>query len=69
MTETTGPYGHSRRLIDINLDNQRQCPFCGSQNLCIVDWADDDGEYDAIECCQCKGCAPATVWNRRHISL
>lgn len=41
------------------------CPFCGSRHLQIVDWADDDGEYPAIECCGCKASAPAGRWNRR----
>lgn len=47
------------------LDNAMPCPFCGSLGLRITDWWDDDGEYDAIECCRCKAAAPADAWNRR----
>lgn len=47
------------------LKDALDCPFCGSWELRTVDWADDEGEYIAIECKQCRGCAPAGVWNRR----
>lgn len=38
----------------------RDAPFYLGMDRC-----DDDGEYDAIECCECKGSAPADVWNKR----
>jgi hypothetical protein len=41
------------------------CPFCSSQHLQVTNWWDDDGEYDAIGCLDCKAEAPATSWNRR----
>jgi len=37
------------------------CPFCGSDEL----WADDDGEFDALECDHCKASAPADQWDKR----
>ncbi len=48
-----------------DLDTALLCPFCGATDLRITDWWDDDGEYDAIECCRCLGCAPADKWNKR----
>jgi len=69
VTEDLNRYGTSQKMIEINLSVQRACPFCGCYDLRVVDWADDDGEYQAIECCQCKGCAPAEAWNKRFISL
>lgn len=47
------------------LEGMKACPFCGSTNLGITDWIDDDGEYDAIECQDCLGAAPAKQWNKR----
>ena len=41
------------------------CPFCGSDELSIVLWADDDGEFDALECDHCKAAAPLPTWDQR----
>jgi len=49
--------GHYRRVPG--------CPFCGSRELRITDWFDEDGKYDAIECGQCKAAAPANIWPQR----
>ena len=49
----------------IDLRDAKPCPFCGASNLSVVLWCDDDGEFDAIECDECKGAAPADVWNKR----
>ena len=54
-------------MDEINLESQSPCPFCGSHELRTAFWADDDGEYDAIECCNCNGAAPAEWWNQRAI--
>lgn len=43
----------------------KACPFCESTNLRDVAWADDTGEYDAIECSDCLGAAPSNIWNKR----
>jgi len=48
-----------------SLHDAKRCPFCGARELRIAWWSDDDGEYDAIECLDCKAAAPASVWNRR----
>lgn len=47
------------------LKGKRPCPFCGSVRLSVTDWWDDDGEYPAIECDECKGSSPAVTWNLR----
>ena len=52
-------------MCDELLKNTLPCPFCGWHELRITDWWDDDGEYNAIECRKCKGCAPADIWNKR----
>lgn len=42
------------------------CPFCGSNDLSVVAWCGDQGEFDAIECNKCLGSAPwAGGWNSR----
>jgi transcription elongation factor Elf1 len=41
------------------------CPFCGSKKLDTTEWFDEDGEFEAIECLNCKGAAPARIWNLR----
>jgi len=46
-------------------DKTLPCPFCGGTELRTVDWADETGEYDAIECSNCLGTAPASQWNNR----
>lgn len=51
----------AKRMLDI----YKPCPFCGSHILRITDWWDDSGEYDAVECIQCLGTAPAIQWNNR----
>ena len=43
----------------------KPCPFCGSDDLCLTDWFDIAEGRDAIECNNCKGCAPFDVWNQR----
>lgn len=49
-----------------DLTDALPCPFCGSTHLHVVDWYDDErGEFDAIECDDCLGAAPATIWNSR----
>ena len=47
------------------LEHALPCPFCGWRELRLVDWASDDGEYQAVECKKCLGTAPATQWNNR----
>ncbi len=49
----------------MSLANAAPCPFCGSSNLDIEPWTDESGEYDAIECKDCLGAAPADIWNTR----
>lgn len=53
------------RHIPVDLVNAKPCPYCGSTDLRIVPWSDDTGDYDAIECNACLGCAPANKWNNR----
>lgn len=49
-----------------DLTDALPCPFCGGTHLRVVDWYDDArGELDAIECDDCLGAAPATIWNSR----
>lgn len=43
----------------------KPCPFCGSSSLGDVLWWDDDGDYLAFECLDCKASAPAIVWDNR----
>lgn len=43
----------------------RPCPFCHSTQLRVTEWWGDDGEFDAVECCECNGSAPADRWNHR----
>ena len=50
---------------DTEMIELKPCPFCGSRDIRTTDWWDDDGEYDALECANCKGAAPADVWNKR----
>lgn len=52
----------------IEITETPPCPFCGSSNLGVTEWVDEDGEYPAIECCCCKAAAPADVWSKRAIS-
>jgi hypothetical protein len=44
----------------------KPCPFCGHTETRTIEWWDEDGEFDAIECAKCKGAAPATIWNSRN---
>ena len=46
-------------------ENYLPCPFCGGEDLRVVDWADETGEYPAIECAACLGTCPADRWNNR----
>lgn len=41
------------------------CPFCGGEHLTDVEWWDDDGEFPAVSCLDCKAEAPASTWNTR----
>ena len=43
------------------------CPFCGGTNLVINLWSTDHGEIDAIECNDCLGAAPKSVWETARI--
>lgn len=46
-------------------DARQPCPFCGSENLSVMFWSDDAGEFEAIECNDCLGAAPADKWDQR----
>lgn len=51
-------------LVD-PLRGYKPCPFCGGDDLTTTEWWDDDGEFEAVACKNCKAEAPATVWNDR----
>lgn len=49
-------------MIEERYENAPPCPVCRSTDLSVVEWADDAGDYDAIECNSCLCCAPAPIW-------
>lgn len=53
-------------LVD-PLRGYKPCPFCGGDDLTTTEWWDDDGEFEAVACKNCKAEAPASTWNTRTV--